>query len=573
MLEFLFQIVIYLRVKVIIYIAPQRNFMGGIAGIVGCIDNIEYRLAAMLRSQEHWGCNNNGFWVSSFVNSQLGLTHCGGAVSENEEDVHQPFVDEDTSLVVAVDGEIYNYKALRQELSVHYLFNTDSSVEVVSKAYHRWGRDFLMRLEGGFAIVVYDRNKGVLFWARDRFGLKPLYYATQRGDLFFSSEIGSLFAGGVRRCVSPERWAGYMLYSSYGPAYSTFWEGVHQLPAGFWLEYNGYSLRESAWYGLHEEVAELASDYNARQLADIFVDRLECCAEQSMSDVTSCGLRVGGRVETQALHAIAMQGQHVWKIQTFTSDVDGAGVGNLATPVWVTPAQAIDELERMHHWVEEPFDGTETLLRTALFRSMHRAGVQVVCSGIGLDVLWQDHWDETDLHYNYLQQHPLFSPSFVALAERPNYMYRFVEECDNMRYLDLYYERIPHILRFFDRSAAQVGIKVRAPFLDSRLVALSFALPMVSRMPRKELFDNCMRVRYNKSLRRNTACRVLPLWMSGGLKEWVGDALSDLRKSAVRDWFDARELDGMWVRFCDGAPLDVALLWKCISLHRQLNDL
>lgn len=547
--------------------------MSGIAGIVGNIDNIEYRLAAMLRSMEHRGCNNNGFWVSSFVDSQLGLTHCGGVASETEEDVHQPYVDEDTSLVVALDGEIYNYRALRHELSPHYVFTTDSSVEVISKAYHRWGREFLMRLDGGFAIAIFDRARGVLFWARDRFGVKPLYYATQWGDLFFSSEIHALFAAGVRRSISPERWAGYMLYSSYGPAYSTFWEGVHQLPAGFWLEYNGYSMRESAWYNLHDEVAELVADYNVKQLAELFVDRLESCAEQSMSDVASCGLRVGGRVETQALHTIALQGQHIWKIHTFTSEMEGADEGNRATPVWVTAAHAIEELERMVSWVEEPFDGTETLLRTAIFRSMFRDGVRVVCSGVGLDVLWQDHWDVTELHYNYLHENPLFSPSFVALSEKPDYLLRFADESDNMRYLDLYYERIPHILRFYDRSAAEVGVTVRAPFLDSRLVALSFALPMVSRLSRKELFDNCMMVRYNKSLRRGNACSVLPMWMSGGLKEWVGDALSDLRKSSVREWFDAKELDGMWVRFCEGSPLDVALLWKCISLHRQLNDL
>lgn len=58
--------------------------------------------------------------------------------------------------------------------------------------------------------------------------------------------------------------------------------------------------------------------------------------------------------------------------------------------------------------------------------------------------------------------------------------------------------------------------------------------------------------------------------MSGGMKEWMGDALSDLRNSSVREWFDVLELDRMWSQFCDGAPLDIALLWKCVALHRQL---
>ena len=289
-----------------------------------------------------------------------------------------------------------------------------------------------------------------------------------------------------------------------------------------------------------------------------------------MSDVSSSGLRVGGRVETQALHVIASRGQQVWKVHTFTGDIDSADNTPLATPIWVTAAHAVEELERMNVWVEEPFDGAESLVRTAMFRRINRDGVRVVCSGIGLDVLWQDDWDMSEMHYNYLQQNSLFSPSFVALAERPDYLHRFADEADNLRYLDLYYERIPHILRFFDRSAAEAGVTLRAPFLDGRLVALSFALPMASHKPRKMLFDNCMERRYNCSIRRTATSSMLPLWMSGGMKEWMGDALSDLRNSSAREWFDVLELDRMWSQFCDGAPLDIALLWKCVALHRQL---
>lgn len=546
--------------------------MSGIAGIVGDVDGIEYRLSAMLRSQKHRGGGNNGFWVSSFVDAQLGLAYCGNIVSEVEEEVRQPYVDDETQQVVLIDGEIYNYRDLRQELSVHYDFVTNSSVEVISKAYHRWGKDFLTRLNGAFVIVIYDRKRDVLFLARDRFGIKPLYYATLRGSMFFASEIRSLFSAGIRRNVSAERWAGYMLYSSYGPVYSTFWEGVHQLPAGFWLQYNGYSLRERCWYSLQEDVAELVADYNAQEMSQMFVNRLEQCAEQCMSDVSSCGFRVGGRIESQALHIIALHGQQKWKVHAFTGDISNIGRQPTATPIWVTAAHAVDELEKMAYWIEEPFDGTESVLRTSMFRRVGRAGMRVLCSGVGLDVMWQNNWDMIEQHYNYLDRHDLFAPSFVALAERPDYMYCFWGEPDNMRYLDLYYERIPHILRFFDRSAAETGVCVRMPFLDNCLVALSFALPMVSKKGRRELFDLCMAQRYNEHIEQRDTYSMLPLWLSGGVKEWLGDALSDLRNSVVREWFDVKEIENMWSHFAEGYPLDLALLWKCISLHRQLCE-
>ena len=90
--------------------------MSGIVGIVGDVEELEYRLAAMLRRQEHRGDHERGFWVSSFVESRLGLAHCGVVVSETEENVRQPYVDEELQLVIVLDGDIYNYRALRETL-------------------------------------------------------------------------------------------------------------------------------------------------------------------------------------------------------------------------------------------------------------------------------------------------------------------------------------------------------------------------------------------------------------------------------------------------------------------------
>ena len=148
--------------------------MSGIVGVVGDVDDIEYRLVAMLDSQKHRGGADRGFWVSSFVESRLGMAHCGKVVSEMEEDVRQPYVDEQTRLIVVMDGDIYNYRELRAQLQLYYTFATDSSVEVVSKAYRHWGEDCLLRMEGVFALVVYDRESDILLLARDRFGVKPL---------------------------------------------------------------------------------------------------------------------------------------------------------------------------------------------------------------------------------------------------------------------------------------------------------------------------------------------------------------------------------------------------------------
>ncbi len=549
--------------------------MCGIAGIVGEVDSIEHRLAKMSRAQSHRGRRDKGFWVSSFVDAQLGMAHNSMIISETEELVRQPFVDEETALVVALDGDIYNFRDLRKLLSRYYVFTTDSSVEVVAKAFHRWGDECLRRFEGSFAIAIYDRSADMLMLARDRFGVKPLYYATQRGNLFFASEVRTLFAAGVRKQISAERWAGYMVYSSYGLPYETFWEGIHQLPAGFLLQYNGYSLREKSWYNLSDEVRSLVESRDAFRLGELLLDELERCTEKCLSDVSTCGFRIAGRIESQLLHAIAIQGVYEERVHAFTGILsnfsrESGGEKGVAEQVWVTSVQAIDELERMLYWVEEPFDGTESVVRTTMFRQAGRGGTHVLCSGVGLDAMWQDGWDKSEVRYDYLFTSDWFSPYFVSLAVRPQYPHPFAKENDNMRYLDLCCERIPHILRFFDKSSVAAGVQVRLPFLNNTLVALSFALPMVSDKNRRELFDDCVRRRYDASYNRQEEQSLMPIWLGGGMKEWVGDALADLRRSSVREWFDAGAVERSWRNFGEGEPMDLALLWKILSLRQQL---
>ncbi|MBR3950946.1 MAG: hypothetical protein IKJ79_03435 [Bacteroidaceae bacterium] len=546
--------------------------MSGIVGVVGDVDDIEYRLVAMLDSQKHRGGADRGFWVSSFVESRLGMAHCGKVVSEMEEDVRQPYVDEQTRLIVVMDGDIYNYRELRAQLQLYYTFATDSSVEVVSKAYRHWGEDCLLRMEGVFALVVYDRESDILLLARDRFGVKPLYYTTHRGNLFFASEVRSLFAAGVRRCVSTERWAGYMLYGSYGPVYSTFWDNIYQLPAGSLMRYNGYSLSERCWYSLQDEVIELVSGYSVEELQAMLAEEFRRCVGRSMLDVSSCGLRIVGRIESQLLHRIAIHGQHRWKVHTFTGDIESIGRQPLASPIWVTASHALDELERMQYWVEEPFDGSETVVRTVLFRQARRSGMRVVCSGVGLDALWQDVWDNCEHNYSYFVPHKLFSATMTDRAEHPHYEHYFGDESGDLRRLELENERIPHILRVFDRSAAEAGVYVRMPFLDGRLVALSFALPIASNMCRKAIFEKYVEQYHQCAIERSVSRSLLPMWQSGGVREWVAEMLDNLARSEVREWFDVKQLYRMREAFCNNMPCDVALLWKCIALQRQLGE-
>lgn len=545
--------------------------MSGIAGIVGAIDDLEYHLATMIRSQEHRGGEYKGFWVSPIAECSLGIAHCGKVVSEVEEYVHQPFIDEDTQLAVVVEGDIYNYKSLRRELDPIFAFATDSSVEVVSKAYRHWGADFLSRLQGTFAIVIHDRKNEEVFLARDRFGVKPLYYTMYQGVLYFASEIRALFSAGVRRALSADNWAGYMIYSSYGSRQSTFWDNIYQLPAGSSLRGNGYSINEYQWYNIADEVLSLVFDYEPSELVEMLREELLYNTMQSMTDVSRCAFRIARRIESQLLHTIAAQYAPSWKICTFAGDFDDKLCRLAAMPVWITGDQVVDELQRMSYWIEEPFDGSESLIRTLLFRNVNHNGIRVLCSGVGLDALWQNFWDVRELNSNYRCCHTIFEPAFARLALPPTYDCCFGTEYDVSRYIELNYERVPHILRFFDRSAAEAGISIRFPFLDGRLVPLSFALPLAAIVGRETIFRESVIGHYPYDESMCQTLQPIHLCDNVPVREWLLDALYDLRRSEVAAWLDARQLLNLREDVAEGSCKDYALIWKIVSLHRHIG--
>ena len=183
--------------------------MCGIAGVVGEVPNMKSLLKKMSQVQLHRGPDNMGSWISWVVDSEIGMIHNRLAVKQIKGVSEQPYMDEDTGLILVCDGNIYNHVELRKLLSRYYTFHSDTEEEVILKAYHRWGRSCLDRFNGIFAIAIYDRSAKTLFMARDRFGVKPLYFSLQKGNLYFASEIKALFAAGIRKQMSSCRWAGY----------------------------------------------------------------------------------------------------------------------------------------------------------------------------------------------------------------------------------------------------------------------------------------------------------------------------------------------------------------------------
>ena len=162
--------------------------MCGFTGFVGSVDNKEQVLENMMNTIIHRGPDSSGTYLDE--NVALGFRRLSiidiGTIGD------QPLYNEDKSLVLTFNGEIYNYPELREELiNAGHTFVTHTDSETLIHGYEEWGEKLVERLRGMYAFVIWDRKEKKLFGARDMFGIKPFYYAEMNGCFFFGSEIKS----------------------------------------------------------------------------------------------------------------------------------------------------------------------------------------------------------------------------------------------------------------------------------------------------------------------------------------------------------------------------------------------
>ena len=179
------------------------NQMCGIAGIVGL--ETERLIGSMLKSVEHRGRDDQGVWVSEPIDGS-GRRACLGhrrlAIIDTSPGGHEPMLSHDGRYVLTFNGEIYNYRELREQLRSHgHEFRTDSDAEVLLAAISEWSWEAVDRLNGMFAFAVWDNKERTLTLVRDHVGIKPLYYSFTGDTFVFGSEIKAILA---TRLVKPE---------------------------------------------------------------------------------------------------------------------------------------------------------------------------------------------------------------------------------------------------------------------------------------------------------------------------------------------------------------------------------
>lgn len=273
-------------------------------------------LKRMTDAIAHRGPDGDGI----YTDGPVGLGHRRLAIIDLSAAGHQPMATEDGRFVLVYNGEIYNFQELRIELeALGHRFQSRTDSEVVLKSLAQWGPDALTRFNGMFALALWDKLKRELFLARDRYGIKPLYYAHMAGRVLFGSEIKAIIANPA--CTVDIHREGLLEYLTFQNFFTdkTLFKDVKLLPAGTWLRIglNGSAVSHRYWDYCFEEPESPRSE--AEYVEEL--DRLmhQAVSRQLVSDV-DVGAYLSGGIDSGSVTAIAAR--QLPYIKSFTCGFD-----------------------------------------------------------------------------------------------------------------------------------------------------------------------------------------------------------------------------------------------------------
>ena len=375
--------------------------MCGIAGfIAGHGAANAAALAPMLARIAHRGPDGQG----TFVEGPAALGHCRLAIIDLEGGA-QPLYSEDKNLVVVFNGEIYNYRALTAELTaLGHTFATRTDTEVLLHGWEQWGRELLPRLRGMFAFALWDRRGGVLFCARDMFGIKPLYYCRcADGTLLFASEIKAFldhpsFAKRLNTAQLP-----LYLSCQYSPGRDTFFAGVQKLLPGHFLEFSDGIVRTTRWV----QPAFLPGDAPVSP-AEIEEVLRGSAAAHKVADVEVAGFLSGG-VDSAYLTALARPAR-TYTIsyaepkydESFPARALARSLGVRNRVRRISPGEFWDAVPAVQYHMDEPQSNPSSVPLYFLCQ-LARQHVTVVLSGEGADEIYAGYewYADTPLMQKY----------------------------------------------------------------------------------------------------------------------------------------------------------------------------
>lgn len=238
-----------------------------------------------------------------YQDEQVMLGHRRLSVMDLSSAGRQPIANEDESVWIVFNGEIYGFRELRAELEDRgHRFRSNADTEVILHGYEEWGRGVLDRIDGMFAFAIWDRPAGRLFLARDRLGKKPLFVARRGSGFAFCSQIRPLVSCGFIEPIILHESLREYLFSSYVNGPKTIFEGVEQVPAGSWLEVSPNGVEKGRYWSLLEASAERFADEQER-----FEELLESALRTRLVSDAPMGIFLSGGLDSSVVAALCQR--------------------------------------------------------------------------------------------------------------------------------------------------------------------------------------------------------------------------------------------------------------------------
>ncbi|HYR43262.1 MAG TPA: asparagine synthase (glutamine-hydrolyzing) [Terriglobia bacterium] len=552
----------------------------------------------------HRGPDSSGEWTSSNGRCWLGNTRL--AIIDLSPSGAQPMTDPANGNVVVVNGEIYNHRALRAQLGPDINWKGTSDTETLLRGYGRWGRDLLDRLKGMFAFAIYDTAREELFFARDRLGMKPLYYVMDSNGFRVASEVRVLASGGCGG-VTGQSISSYLQWGAC-PERNLLYSELCVLPAGHAMTITRQGQIKTWRYWPSCKAFASSPDNVLRQVRARIDKAVE---EHLLADVPVASFLSGG-IDSSIVTAVAAQ-KLGKKLQTFSVDFDIAEFDETAI------AQEIAErYQTEHHRIQlsaeevrqsvteavEKLDlpSVDAINTYIVSRAVAATGVKVALSGLGGDELFGGYPSFRDVgRLKLIARLPRRFRSIVGnvaglgdrLADLPGnagagelarWRRRFFTDdiirnaglptvpapfecpvelpddyaCVSWAELTGYMRRM--LLRDADQMSMAVSLELRVPFLDHELVEYVLGLPEGAKKqypgPKGLLVEACRDLLPPSVYRRPKAGFVLPMkiWMLGPLASFVEAGLQEtvsrclLPQTWVNEIKNAFERGQHWTR-------------------------
>ncbi|MFI5045443.1 MAG: asparagine synthase (glutamine-hydrolyzing) [Acidimicrobiia bacterium] len=597
--------------------------MCGIAGFWGPPNPA--LLAAMTAVIAHRGPDGEGF----FAHEAASLGHRRLAIIDPEGG-HQPVGTTDGLVQLTYNGEVYNFRELRDELQqAGHAFATACDTEVVLHAYLEWGTDCFARFNGMWALALLDlRAAGAprLVLTRDHFGIKPLYYATSAtGRVLFASETKALLADPELRAEPERQWLyDYLLHGLHDHQPQTAFAGVRALAPATWAVVDADGVREHTYW---EPVLGTAAANDPAE----FRARFERAVERRLVADVPAGTCLSGGIDSSSIVKVSHQlladhvpdatslGEH---LKTFSIVYDGDPIDERAymdavlaevdaDPAFAEPTSDafVRELDRVVYHQDEPIVSTGPYAQWCVMR-LAQPSVTVLLNGQGGDELLagyvpyqyvylrellrrrklrafaREAWESRDVLLPLVKRRlsdrrhslpiaPLLRPEFTAGLAPPRFQ-RAQDDLKRRLVADLQTFSLPSLLRYEDRNSMAFSMESRLPFLDQELVDWVLQLPseaIVDRGWSRAILREGLRGVLTEKVRtrRWKVGFTTPetRWLRA--RRAVIQGLFRSPQFASRPYWDAGAIADAFDRFCAGEVEPSQIFWRAINTEIWLR--